>query len=585
MRRGRFSLRMLGYTIGLIFLVVVGLAAWISSRAIQVRNDLNVLRSEFVALQNALGDQSGQKVGDALADLARTTRDADQATNDPIWRSMRHIPLVGRSFVTTSGMVRELTSDVNGPIKTLSEVKLSLAPDQVRASNGTLNLHVITDAVPRLRAAATALIESNDRLRKLPHSAMLGSVVKERDKLVTEGANLAASVTSAADAAEVSAHLLGADGRRRYFVGIQDNAESRGTGGAIGAYVILRVDHGAFTIEKSGVAEELKDAPSDVVDLGPDYKAAWGKFHPNSTWSGSNRSGTFAYAAQNWIGLLKAQAPTLKFDGALALDPVMLSQLMTLTGPVQIRGGITISPDKVLATTETFEYSLINTDAKRHIVMQDITTAVFSKLFKGSGESGALVSTFLDGAAKDHFMVYSSDAAAQSVIETTSFLGGPPKDERVYSSSIINNIGGTKLDSYLNEVVAYSSSCSSGARTGKVVLRLRNNVSAKAIPLVGLRRDAKPGTYTLGQDRLLVTIYGSRGGSLTKLTLDGKEMTPTVGTEDGHPIWSVDLTVDPSQERVITADTTEPSTGARATLRLQGLAKPVDATLDLIPCT
>ena len=68
----------------------------------------------------------------------------------------------------------------------------------------------------------------------------------------------------------------------------------------------MRISDGKVVVEKTGPATDLEDSPADVVNLGSDYNAAWGKFKPSSTWSGSNRS-AFADAARTRIGLGSGQ--------------------------------------------------------------------------------------------------------------------------------------------------------------------------------------------------------------------------------------------------------------------------------------
>ena len=63
---------------------------------------------------------------------------------------------------------------------------------------------------------------------------------------------LSVTTTSAARAAELIPPMLGADGKRRYFLAFQNPAESRGTGGLLGAYGVLEADQGASTCVISG---------------------------------------------------------------------------------------------------------------------------------------------------------------------------------------------------------------------------------------------------------------------------------------------------------------------------------------------
>lgn len=587
MARRSLAVRILGYGIGLVLVIAFALAAWLTGRAIQIRNDLNVIRLELSTLQSALGDRSGVSVETALSDLTRTTHDARKAADDPLWRTARHIPLVGRVFVTTSGMVTELEKDSKGPLRTVAEVKVGLAPNLIRHIDGTIDVAAIKNASAQLRGASKALLDSNVRLKRLPDSKTLNIVVTLRNKLVSSGQTLAAAINSAADAADGASKMLGVQGSHRYFVGVQNNAELRGTGGAIAAYAILRTSNGKVTIEKTGPATELKDSPVDVVNLGSDYKAAWGSFKPSMTWSGSNRSADFPDTARNWIGLWQQSNPGSHLDGAIALDPPMLAQLVSLTGPVQLRTGMTIDAKNLLSSTETYVVPKVTSGARLQLVVQDVLQGTIKRVSAGDGDSARVASSFIGLGPLGHFMVYSTDSAIEKMLETTALSGALPSQDRLFAKAIVNNIGGTKLDYYLRATMAYSSSsCEKDKRVGHFAVTLRNT-APKVLPVLVTRRsDAKPGTYPPGQDHVQVTIYATKGATFSAFTIDGTATTPVEGIDHGFPIWTVDLTLDVNQQRAIVVDTEEPTGFAAAPmLQIQGMTRQPQGTIDILPCS
>ena len=60
--------------------------------------------------------------------------------------------------------------------------------------------------------------------------------------------------------------VLGANGVRNYLIEQVDPAELRAGGGFIGTYSLIRADHGAFTVIKSGNAYDLADPPTLCPD-------------------------------------------------------------------------------------------------------------------------------------------------------------------------------------------------------------------------------------------------------------------------------------------------------------------------------
>jgi len=97
--------------------------------------------------------------------------------------------------------------------------------------------------------------------------------------------------------------MLGDHGPKRYFIGLQNEAEMRGTGGLPGTFAIMVADHGTikFTHFKSDAAL-LPAASGGLIDtrldFGSDYTSAYGAADPTKLFVNSNISPNFPYAAK-----------------------------------------------------------------------------------------------------------------------------------------------------------------------------------------------------------------------------------------------------------------------------------------------
>ena len=90
----------------------------------------------------------------------------------------------------------------------------------------------------------------------------------------------------AADRALIMApSMLGAAGPRRYLLAVQNNAEVRGTGGLVGAYVVLRLDSGSISLEAIGTNRDFRTGTVQLADLGPEYADRYGTGGPTLWWS------------------------------------------------------------------------------------------------------------------------------------------------------------------------------------------------------------------------------------------------------------------------------------------------------------
>ncbi|MBC7678608.1 MAG: hypothetical protein H7233_06430, partial [Pseudorhodobacter sp.] len=84
-------------------------------------------------------------------------------------------------------------------------------------------------------------------------------------------------------------------------------------------------------------------------------------------------------------------------------------------------------------------------------------------------------------------------------------------------------------------------------------------------------------------NRVLMTVYGTRGAGLESATLDGQPLPPGVvrggqpvlrpGTEAGLPLWDLTLDLAPGVERVLVLNLVEPTAPGAARVPVQALAK------------
>ncbi|MEN9325537.1 MAG: hypothetical protein RL414_1291, partial [Actinomycetota bacterium] len=99
---------------------------------------------------------------------------------------------------------------------------------------------------------------------------------------------------------KASSWLAGADAPKRYMIAFQNSAEARGTGGILGAFAIVDMNKGAFSVVRTGsnaVLYSLKDVP---VKVPAEFTRLYGK-NP-AILQNSNLSPHFPYGAEIWMG-------------------------------------------------------------------------------------------------------------------------------------------------------------------------------------------------------------------------------------------------------------------------------------------
>src|SRR5207248_6942895 len=115
--------------------------------------------------------------------------------------------------------------------------------------------------------------------------------------------------------------------------------EARGSGGLMANYGVLTVSGGRVHLAKVGRDPDLDEAGTNPKRLTrpPDYLARYGKFEPAQTWENVTMSPDFPSVAEV-MAQLYPQSGGVPIDGVIRLDPVALSGLLRLTGPVRVPG-------------------------------------------------------------------------------------------------------------------------------------------------------------------------------------------------------------------------------------------------------
>ena len=342
---------------------------------------------------------------------------------------------------------------------------------------------------------------------------------------------------------KVAPSVMGSQSPKKYLLVFQNSAESRGTGGIIGAYAEVQVYRGAVAVLRQGSNVGLKSLDLIPIAMPAEYNNLWGS--DPAIWQNSNESPHFPYAAEIYTALWQKQFHE-NLDGVIATDPEALSTVLKAIGPVSLSSGEVIDSKNVVSKTLSTAYQrFANNNLARKQYLVDVMKAVMQKLMNGNYSKINLVRQLQTPLLENRILLSLSDTNDQSVIAPTlisGFVSEAPNNEfRV----VIINTSGNKLDYYLTkETKIQSLSCK--VPTNRVTETITNTLStAKGLPdyVVG-RLDLKLPHGANGRDGFSVLIYGPTGARVENaLRSDSNQATPDLPMERGHPIalFHVDL--------------------------------------------
>lgn len=573
---------------GVFVVVALGLGAWLAYTVNAAYTYLDQAREHAQAAKTALLTGDTQKADTSVSDAVRTSAQAKEATDSLIWTAAAVIPYVGQPL----DVVSQITDVVNGlsvDVLTPSvEVGTTLDPSRLRGPDGSIDIVALRDASPALSRAAAAAEVLDAQAEAIEEPTFVDRVGEARTRLQDQTHELTSLLTNTNIAAEVLPAMLGADGPRNYFLAFQTLSESRGTGGLIGGFGIVRAVDGKVAVDSLASNAELR-IPYDPIDLGPDFFDFYeSRFQPTQNWQNSNVSPHFPYAGRIWQSMWEQETGE-RLDGALATDPVALGYILDAVGPITMGDGEVIDGSNVVRITQSDAYFRFQDDnSARKAYLQDIAARVVAKMQGSIGSPSALLEALGKATSEGHISVWSADPALQAILGPTEIGHEVPDSPDPYAAVVVNNGAGGKLDYYLQRKVTYSAqSCEAPTRTTRVVAEITNNAPLQDYTtyIAGRQNDSTRYDGPPGTNRSVVALYATRGATLTDATINGTPLFLLTAAERGHPVFYVPVVIEPGQTKTIEYNLVEPTVAGEAHAPVQPQSAPAPTEVDFPDCS
>ena len=549
-------------------LVAVGLAGWLAVRAGQVRGALLEARAALsVDASGVLEDPD--RLSAARESASASVARARSAVDDPVWRLAAAVPVAGRSFALGRDATRTAGLVVDGVLP-----PLLAAAAQVQGrpllSGGRADLDLLSGVAAEVDRAAGPAQQARRTAVGLPTRLLPAGLGRTATDLRAQAVRLADAVDTAQRALAVLPAALGSDGPRRYLMVVQNNAEARGTGGLIGAYAVLEADGGRLRRTAVGSNVDLRTADAPVVDLGPEFAERYDALAGRTLWSSAGLSPDWPSAARVIGGLWQAQSGD-RVDGVIGVDPLAMAAVLRVTGAVRLDGR-TLTAAGVADFVMRGQYAEGDPRApERKQRLAGLAGALYDRASAGGYSGPAMLRALAGAASAGHLQAFSQDPAEQALLAPHRVAGALPAAPGAYLQVVDNNAAGNKLDYYVRRQVGYSRPAPG---RGRVRVALTNTVvrpEGLSTYVTGRVGDPPPGAEP-GQTRIQVEIYVGVGQQVRSVQVDGREVSPRLGTERGHGVASVLVEVAPSRPTVVTADVSDP--GGELVYRQQPLPTP-----------
>ncbi|WP_327588943.1 DUF4012 domain-containing protein [Nonomuraea sp. NBC_00507] len=552
---------------------------WTAYLGLSVRGHLEAAEDALERLRAS--DRAG--ASGAIADAQRHAEEARRITSGQDWSWIARIPPMEEGAATVRGLA-VAAADLTGVLTDVHRVATKLISVNGLSLDNVETLPAsLETATPVLRDAAGRIEQIRSGLATTPADTGLDTLNRARATALSELDKLRGWLEVANDpmvrnTAALLPEMLGYHGPRRYFLAFQTNAEARGTGGLVGAFGILKADRGHLNIERLSSNNDLESGSVQVTHYGRAFRERYGR-SPMALLSNSNLSPHFPYAAKTWAALWKHQTGE-RLDGAIATDPVALSYLLKVIGPVTLVNGEKVTAENVVDLTEREAYARYQNPLERKRFLVTIASAVSKAITNSHPDPLALVSALSKMVEERRMQIWSHKGSEQRRLAATPLGGVLPQKPGPFAGLMIINSAGTKLDYYLDRSLDYVlGPCrGDGQRATKVRIRLTNNVPPQTLPAYVTARLDVPDDQRAGKPNgsnlLWVSFYTGVGAKLDAMRIDGKPARIIRQTERSHPVYNNLLEFAPRQSRTLEFDLLEPYSAAPPEVPVQPLVRP-----------
>jgi hypothetical protein len=544
--------RILWGTIAAVAVVLAASTAWVATRGLMAKNELEAAVPLASKIQGLVASQDTEAAVGLSRELAAHAQDAAALTGDPVWRAYEVLPWVGDNLRGMRVLAAAADIVASGAVMPLAEASTSLDLARFAPVDGRIDLQPIIDLQEPVQDASTAFELADQMIaeERLGSAALIEPLARAREQLVGVLDETGSVVVALRNATQLVPAMLGGNGARDILLLFQNNAELRSTGGIPGALALLHTDGGGFDLVQQANSGEFPRFDPPVVDLPVDTRALWGdntaRYIQDVTFTPQFAVGA-SVAREMWareFGVAPASV--------VALDPVVLSYLLRATGPITLATGDELTADNAVQMLLRDVYERYEDPAEQDLFFSSAAASVLDAVSGGHLDPRAMIDALAQAGVERRILIWNADPHEQAILEGTSLAGELPKSNaaRQAFGVYLNDMTMSKMDAYLDvQIAAGTKTCrADGLPQYEIEVTLTNTapadaaVSLPAYVTGGAGLDITPGDILTS-----VHVYSAPGTYNLGVTQGGQPAAYAPTTESGYTLSKVTSDLAPGE--------------------------------------
>ena len=497
--------------------VIAGvLAMQFISEAKVARSALERAKTGITALNSQLGSEDQTKLQATAADITANVKLAAETVDGPLWDIAARVPFVGQNVDAVQRVTRAVDVLVLRALPPGMQFMSTADLDKLTVEGGGINLEPFRQVQGSIPEIASAFADAQALVAPIDRASLLPEVGEPIADILDVIGDAAPALAVAEKYLPTLLNIAGSGGTKTYLLIFQNNAEIRATGGNPASSMIVTMTDG-----KLGYADQATSATFyEAGTQGNEYISlpaeTTGLYLPTLTRHNQDYNFTpdFPTTAQLFQAIF-ADTTGQSFDGVISIDPVVLSHMLAVAGPVTLNTGEQLNAENAVKVLLSDSYEIYPDGATSDAFFTDTAKRVFDHLTAASWDPLKMLDALEQSAEEQRVYLSFTDPAAQALADEFGLDGAlkPDNTTQTQVGMYLNDSSVGKLEYHLSSTV--NASCDPAARTITTTMTLHNGITddIKSEYTLGLRI----GSYGIPDTTMMIEVlfFAPPGAQIT----------------------------------------------------------------------